>query len=182
MLQRPLLRVSICFLTGLLLFSLTASARDDGRISPEKKADEPVAVEKPSWGHRIVWYVPNRVLDISDMLRLRFRYGTGWAGHFRLGEPISAFGGSYKTRYVGFPGPRYPDRLKTYYGREEYKGLVLSLVDATDEGNFEPEYKFSEFGLGAQLKYVGLDLCTDPFEWMDFFGGILFLDPRGDDL
>jgi hypothetical protein len=83
---------------------------------------------------------------------------------------------------VGFPGPRYPERLRKYYGREELKGLQLSLVDATDESPHEPNYAFTEFVIGAQLEYIGLDVGTDPFEWLDFVGGLIFFDPRGDDL
>lgn len=160
-----------------------ASAHDAEYIPPEAPTEEELAaIEKPSWGHRILWYIPNRVVDFSDMLRFRLRYGDGWAGNIRFGEPAALFGGSYETHFVGFPGPRYPERLKKFYGPEELKGLQLSLVDATDENPNEPNYAFTEFVIGAQLKYVGLEVGTDPFEWIDFLGGLLFMDPRGDDL
>ena len=176
------LRAGVCGWVAMLLLSASplAEAHEGGHVHPpEESVVEKEA--KASWGHRILWYVPNRALDLSDMLRLRFRVGKGWAGNLRLGEPGALFGGSYKTKFVGFPGPRYPERFKKYYGREELKGLQLSLVDATDENPSEPGHKFTDFVIGAQLEYVGMDVGTDPFEWIDFFGGLLFFDPVGDD-
>jgi len=176
------LRAGVFGWVAVLLLSASplAVAHEDGYVHPP---EEPVMEkEEASWGHRVLWYVPNRCLDLSDMLRLRFRYGRGWAGNLRLGEPGAMFGGDYKAHFAGFPGPRYPERLRKYYGPEELKGLQLSLVDATDENPHEPNYTFSEFVIGAQLEYIGLDVGTDPFEWLDFFGGLFFWDPRGDDL
>jgi len=175
-------RAGIC--VWIIAFFLCAApfapAHEGGYVHPQK--DPVAAKEKASWGHRLLWYLPNRALDLSDMLRLRFRYGKGWAGNLRLSEPLTVFGGDYTAHFAGFPGPRYPERLRKFYGLEELKGLQLSLVDATDESPHEPEYTFTEFVIGAQLEYVGMEVGSDPFEWLDFFGGLFFLDPRGDDL
>lgn len=167
----------------MICSSYSAYAHESEYVTPrhvaeKKKKQEP----KPSWGHRILWYVPNRVLDVTDIVRCRIRVGKGWAATLRMSEPVSSFAGSYKTHYIGFPGPRYPKRVKGFYGREEYKGLQFGLADATDESLYEPEYTASEFALGAHLGYVGADLGTDPVEILDGVLGFFFYDLKGDDL
>ena len=183
--RQSILRICICrwIIPFCLCGTFIASAHERDGIPPEAPPPEELALkEKPAWGHRILWYVPNRLLDIVDMARVRARFGEGWAGSIRLGDPMSFYAGSYTSHYVGLPGPRYPERIKKPYGVEELTGLQLSIADATDESLHEPGYGYTEFAVGAQLGYVGLDLGSDPFEWIDMALGLFCLDPRGDDL
>jgi hypothetical protein len=140
-------------------------------------------VEKPgtSLGHKLLYYVPNRLLDAADLLRLRLRAGPGWAVNVRATEPLSVFIGSYRSCYVGLPGPRMSRSSRVPWGREAYKGIQFSVADATDEGDAEPAYTQTEWAVGGHLGVVGVDAGTDPYEWYDLLAGFLMIDPRGDD-
>ena len=51
--------------------------------SSQATAAEPAAVEpeqpKHGFGHKLLFYIPNRVLDVFDFVRLRVRVGPGLA-------------------------------------------------------------------------------------------------------
>jgi len=137
--------------------------------------------KKHGWGHRILWYIPNRILDLVDIVRLRARVGPGISVNVRLTEEANLYMGEYHTAYAGLPGPRRRVQMRSPVGFEQEKGLMLMGVDATDDMNHEPGYSSSEFDIGAQLLIVGGEIGIDPVEIGDFLAGFLFIDPVGDD-
>lgn len=147
----------------------------------EKGADE-VAEEKPSFGHRLLYYLPNRLLDVVDVFRLRARVGPGLAVNLRATDYISFYGGTYRSVYAGLPGARTPEKWRSPVGLEDQKGLIFFGIDATDTTPHGPRYTPAEFTLGGQLLIVGGDIGFEPVEFGDFFAGLVFLDPVGDDL
>jgi hypothetical protein len=143
-------------------------------MKPEKKSH--------SFGHKLLFYIPNRFLDTFDFVRLRVRVGPGFALGARVTKPISFFFGGYGSVYVGLPGPRLKPTVKLPIGLENYGGLSLSLLDSTNEGRFAPNYSPTEIGFSWQFLVVGSDVDLDPVEIIDLALGFLFIDIRGDDL
>lgn len=137
---------------------------------------------RAGWGTRVLYYLPNRALDLTDMVRARVRVGPGVHVGARVTDYLSFEAGRYRSFYFGFPGPRYPYRVVAPLGFECKRGLELCGVDATDEMKHEPHYSEAEISVGGQFLLVGGRIGVDLFEVADFFAGWVFLDPRGDDL
>ncbi len=127
-------------------------------------------------------YIPNRVLDLLDIVRLRVRVGPGLAGGVRATKVAQAYLGTYATVYAGLPGPRLRQTPKSPVGLESHNGVSLSLFDATADGGIGPEYSSTEFGGGAQLGIIGFEFGIDPVEIADFATGLVTVDLRDDDL
>jgi hypothetical protein len=160
----------------LWLFSLaSAPAFAQSESAPAVKNDISIA-------DRLLWYVPNRLLDLTDMVRVRLRVGPGWGVSARATDHFHFFGGNYRSAYVGLPGPRYPCRTRAPYGWEAQKGLIWFGVDATDSAAHPPGYSPTEIDVGAHLLFVGAEVGCDVVEIVDFLGGLIFLDPSGDDV
>lgn len=127
-------------------------------------------------------YIPNRVLDLFDIFRLRIRVGPGVSVGGRATELISGYAGTYGTFYAGLPGPRLRKTPKLPIGFESHNGASLSIVDVTVDGGIGPDYSATEFGFGTQLGIIGFDFGIDPVEIADFAAGIATFDIRDDDL
>lgn len=136
---------------------------------------------KPSVGHRVLCYLPNRVVDLIDIFRARLRVGPGLSAGIQATSRLEFYGGGHKTVYVGLPGPRNRRKLRSPIGRESRYGLVFAGVDATDDTPHPPHYTPSEFTAGAQLLVVGADVGLDIIEIADFVCGWFLLDLRKDD-
>ena len=165
----------------------TAPGAAERPPAPEQQAEpvEPAATEQQAepekkprgTGMQVLMYLPNRVFDLLDILRLRGRAGPGMAVGVRATEAFSVFAGGYGSIGVGLPGPRLEPVLPLPVGLDVGGGVQVSL--AGDDGS---EYSPTEIGAVAHLVVVGLDLGIDPFEIIDFLGGFVLWDPRGDDL
>ncbi len=155
---------------------LVQAARADEVEVADRGQEQP-----PSLGRKILWYVPNRVMDFLDIFRLRVRFGPGLAANVRATDYGAFYAGHYDSVYVGLPGPRYPHRVRSPVGRESLTGLILAGVDATDDTLHGPEYGASEFNAGVHLLVVGVEVGIDPLEIWDFLAGWFLLDPIRDD-
>ncbi len=127
-------------------------------------------------------YIPNRVLDLLDIFRLRLRVGPGLAAGVRATKVAQVYAGSYATVFAGLPGPRMRSTPKLPFGLESHSGASLSVIDATVDGGIGPDFSPTEFGAGLQLAIVGFEFGIDPVEIADFATGILTIDLRDDDL
>ncbi len=144
--------------------------------------EPPEAVVKHSLGHKLLLYIPNRVLDVFDCVRARLRVGPGWAMGMRATDRVSFFGGDYRSIYVGLPGPRAPKKFKSPVGYEGLKGIIFMGVDATDVTCHPPEYSVSELEGSIHVLIAGADVGFDFWELADFFTGLVLIDLRKDDL
>lgn len=140
------------------------------------------AEESHSVGHKVVMYIPNRILDLIDIVRLRVRFGPGIAVDARVTQLAAVHVGAYDTVYLGLPGPRNRRTPKLPVGFERQSGAPVKVVDSTDNDNFGPDYGPAEIDLGAQVLIVGVDAGVEPFELLDFVAGLFFIDLRNDDL
>jgi hypothetical protein len=153
-------------------------------VSEETTAKATEVQEEKSqhgFGHKLLFYLPNRILDMFDFARLRLRVGPGFAVGARVTKPISFFMGGYSSVYAGLPGPRLEPTVKLPVGLENYAGIGVSVADATTGGDFGPNYSSTEIGAGFQLLILGIDVGVDPYEVLDLAAGFLFIDLRGDD-
>lgn len=131
--------------------------------------------------HRLVFYVPNRILDVVDVFRLRARVGPGIAVGARATKVASGFVGTYASVYVGLPGPRMRRIPRLPAGLESYNGIAVSVADVATGAGAGPDYSPTEFGVGAQLLIAGFDVGLDPYEILDFATGLVTIDLREDD-
>jgi hypothetical protein len=145
------------------------------------RADE--ATEQPKHGfvHKLLLYIPNRVLDALDMVRCRVRVGPGLALDVRATEYADVFIGTYASVYAGLPGPRMRKTPHLPVGIESLSGIEVSVADLSAGAGFGPDYSSTEIGVGIQALIVGADVGVDPMEIIDFIGGLFLLDPRRDD-
>jgi hypothetical protein len=171
-------------LLGLfLMVGFVACLPCGARAAEEGKPAETVKTEEPkSVLHKVAMYIPNRILDVLDIARLRLRVGPGVAVEARATKVVSAFVGSYASVYAGLPGPRNRPTPKLPIGVESLSGIQASLADATVSGEVGPDYGPTEVGVGVQALIVGFDVGIEPLEIVDLVTGLFFIDIRGDDL
>jgi len=137
-----------------------------------------------SWsgvGWTALMYIPNRILDILDVVRAKLRLGPGFAIGAQATSVTHVYVGTYFTVFIGLPGPRQRKMPKLPVGVETRTGAQLSKADVTLEGGLGPDYGRWEFALSFQLAIIGADLGLDPYEFWDFLAGLATYDPAGDD-
>ncbi|HMO05110.1 MAG TPA: hypothetical protein PKC67_13560 [Kiritimatiellia bacterium] len=174
-------RHAVCGLcAGLVALSgwLPAAGQEPAPVAQPVVAER---AEGPGFWSAALWYLPNRVMDLVDIVRLRLKVGPGFGVTARATDFAAFYVGSQKTAFIGLPGPRYPDTFRYPFGLEYQRGLVIAGVDASDERPHPPRYGFAEVDVGLHLGLVGAEVGLDPFEVADFLAGWLFMDLRGDD-
>ena len=154
--------------------------------SPVRADDaEPPEVDEEREGrglvHRLVTYVPNRVLDALDIVRVRVRVGPGFGIGLRATELADFYVGSYTSIYVGLPGPRGRVLPRLPVGIESRSGIEVGPVDLSGGLGTGPDYGPAEVGGGFHAVLVGVDVGIEPLEIVDFALGLITLDPLGDD-
>lgn len=150
------------------------------------QTEDASAEESHDEGHGVVagtlLYLPNRVFDLLDVVRLRLRVGPGLGAGVRATELADLTLGAWATFFVGLRGPRGEPRVPWPLGFETYAGAELSIVDlSTEEEGAGPGYGPAEIGLGLHLALIGLEIGVEPWEAVDFVTGLLLFDPRADD-
>jgi hypothetical protein len=164
----PLLMISV-----ITVFS---PVRADGE---ESVSDEEVA---PGFFTKTLWYLPNRVLDLLDIVRLRAAVGPGLEAGVRITDVSSLYAGKSRAVWLGLPGERTPGGLPHVAGVTQKRGLVLFGVDATDLTPYPPRYEFSEIGVQLHLGVAGVEAGIVPNAMVDFLFGLIGKDWSGDDL
>lgn len=134
-----------------------------------------------TYGQRLLWYVPNRFMDLMDIFRFRVRIGPGLAAGVRVTDFGSFYFGRYYTLYAGLPGPRNPHYVRLPLGAESLNGVVFCGVNATDDTPYGPAYGPTEMDVGVHLGVMGVDAGVDPLEFADFLSGFFFFDLERDD-
>jgi len=180
--------LSTMIATTFLGAALGAEAPKQDSLPASGKQDAPAAA--PVYqsngygvGHKLLYYIPNRIFDVLDLVRARVRLGPGFAIGTRVTKYTDLFLGSYTSVYLGLPGPRQVPRVPWPGGIESRSGLAASVADATTTSyNANPRYSVTEIGLGLQAILVGAEVGVDPAEVFDLAFGFLFIDFREDDL
>jgi hypothetical protein len=126
----------------------------------------------------IVLYIPNRVFDLLDIVRLRVRVGPGISAGVRATKFASAFAGGHSSVFAGLPGPRGSAKLPLPVGFEVRGGVQVSLIDLSDSKTY---YDPLEIGLEVQPVIVGCNIGIGVLELLDFATGIFMIDLQDDD-
>jgi hypothetical protein len=127
----------------------------------------------------ILFYVPNRVFDILDIVRLRLRVGPGISVGVRATKPLTAFIGPHMTVWAGLPGPRGKPWIPLPVGFEARSGAQVSVVDLAKSGTY---YGPLEIGLEFQFFLLGPNVGVAPYELVDCLLGFFLIDIQNDDL
>jgi hypothetical protein len=132
---------------------------------------------------RLLLYLPNRLFDLLDIVRLRVRAGPGFAIGVRASEAVDAEVGVYTSAFAGIPGPRARRRINLPVGLENYAGAEIAAVSGrSDRGLTGPNYGTLEFGAGFQAGLLGIDVGFDAGELADFATGFFLVELIEDDL
>jgi hypothetical protein len=148
-------------------------------------ADDPTpdAAPRRSVGS-IAWttltYLPNRVFDLCDVLRLRARFGEGFSAGARVTRWGAVFAGSYEALWVGVPGPRGRRSLPLPLGYEGKSGVDVGPIAVSSSAQ-APLYGVGEVGAGVQVYMIGAEAGVDFYELVDFFAGFALVDFARDD-
>jgi hypothetical protein len=173
-----LLAVSVAAL--LALAPLGVGAQEQPASSTEQTAEpEP---EPKSFGHRLLLYLPNRVFDVLDLVRLRVRAGPGWTFGLRVTELADINLGGHATVFAGLHGPRSRPEIPWPVGLETFAGVELIVGGGTEEEEHGPQYGPLEIGFGGQFLLVGADIGIEPYDALDLVLGLVMIDIKGDDL
>ncbi|MFI5317541.1 MAG: hypothetical protein ACHQ6T_17705 [Myxococcota bacterium] len=127
----------------------------------------------------VLMYLPNRVFDLTDIVRVQVRAGPGWAFGVRATRALPLFIGGYDGTWLGMPGPRGRASVPLPFGTASQSGF--SLGPANSGGSQAPYYGAGEFGAGAHLYMLGFDFGFDVYELADFFAGFACVDIAHDD-
>jgi hypothetical protein len=170
-------------LSAALLAVPRPGACDETPAMPQAEpAPTPAPQEVERERHPVLMYIPNRIFDILDLVRLRVRVGPGLTVQARATDAVDVVLGAHATIFAGLPGPRGRPRINLPLGVETFAGAEASVVgNKTEEGWSKPYYGHLEVGAGFQAAILGLDLGIDPLEIFDFAAGIVFLDLLDDD-
>ncbi len=174
---------AICVLAAVLLCAATAKAETARSPSAEpRQVPPPHAMGITGIVWPIVSYLPNRVFDLLDIVRLRVRVGPGWSAGVRATEFADVFAGSHSTVYAGLRGSRGRGwGVPWPFGIENHGGVEVSVVDLTNHGPLAPVVDPLEIGFEAQAGFLGIYPALEVYEMLDFITGFIFLDIRGDD-
>ncbi len=183
--------IALCATASFLVAGFVTPAAAQEAAEPEEPATELSAVGEPAaetetreprgLGRRLLYYIPNRLVDVLDIVRARVRVGPGLAVGARATKPVSVFIGGYTSGYIGLPGPRGEPKFPPILGVENYSGLQISVAGQTADTEHGPNYGLFEVGAGAQLWLVGVDAGVALGEIFDLLAGLILFDPRGDD-
>lgn len=128
----------------------------------------------------MVAYLPNRLFDLCDVVRLHVRVGTGWAASARVTRYLPLFVGDYGALWVGLAGPRGRARVPWPVGTESQSGIEAGPAAAGSRAH-SPVYGVGEVGAGGMLYIVGGDVGVDVYELADFLAGFALVDFAHDD-
>lgn len=173
------MRTRIAGWWGLVLWlALVSPARAEPPAAP---APEPAASASPtSIAWKVIAYLPDRVFDLCDVVRLRARIGDGWAAGARVTRWGGVFVGSYEALWLGVPGPRGRASLPLPIGYEGKGGVDVGPMAMSSQAR-APQYGVGEVGAGLQLYVVGAEAGFDVYELGDFLAGFAGIDFAGDD-
>jgi hypothetical protein len=169
-------------LVALALFAALSLAPHPARAGKIRLEEPPPAKKTSSSPLGVVWkvlaYLPNRVFDLTDIVRVQVRAGPGWALSARATRLFPVFIGGYDATWLGLPGPRGRPSVPLPFGIASETGFSFGPVQS---GSDMPPYGAGEIGAGAHLYMLGFDVGFDVVELGDFFAGFAGVDISHDD-
>jgi hypothetical protein len=148
-----------------------------GEAAKETKSQPPAEPEK----HRgvigsILMYIPDRVIDLFDMVRFGADVGPGIGLDGQATDALQARAIAQTSVGLGFQSFRHSP-VQT--GVQTALGVGPVGGDAQAGGWYRSP---TDLRLGAHAAVVGAHVAIDPVEIADFVLGFVFIDIRDDDL
>ena len=126
----------------------------------------------------ILLYIPNRIFDVLDIVRLRLRVGPGLSAGASATELADVFVGAHSSIYAGLRGTRGEPQIPWPFGIENRAGAEVSVVDATkSDVRNDP----LGFGAEAQLGIIGINFDLEVYDILDLLTGFVLIDIAKDD-
>jgi hypothetical protein len=127
------------------------------------------------WWTELIYYIPNRVLDLIDVFRFDLGIGGSLGGVIRV------------TKYAQVG---YRQMIPASFRVGDFGRDFPVLIESSNELGLSPAFKQSadrdvgsaELGLGADLVLVGAYGGIRLDELVDLLGGIFLIDIKDDDL
>jgi len=126
----------------------------------------------------IVLYIPNRIFDMLDIVRLRLRVGPGLSAGVSATELADVFVGAHTSIYAGLRGSRGKPEIPWPFGIENRAGAEVSIIDATAKNVYNDPLGF---GAEAQLGIIGINVAIECYDILDLITGFVFIDLAKDD-
>ena len=171
---------SVAALSLFAALALAAHPARAGKIPLEEPPPAKKSAHSPldvAW--KVLAYLPNRVFDLTDIVRVQVRAGPGWAVSARATRWMPLFIGGYQATWLGLPGPRGRASVPIPFGIASQTGFSFGPAQSSDSQM--PNYGAGEFGAGGQLYMLGFDVGFDVVELADFFAGFACVDLSHDD-
>jgi hypothetical protein len=146
--------------------------------APKQETPPPEADTRHGFFHTVLLYIPNRIFDVLDIVRLRARIGPGIGFTVRATELVDLKLGTWSSIYIGLRGPRLEPEIPWPFGFDNYAGAGVSFAEA-ETG--EQHYGRGEIGLGVHVLIVGFDVGVDLWEIGDLVLGLFTIDISHDD-
>lgn len=183
--QGQRIRARACAAAAIAWLAASRASGTEPTPPPEPKSPtQEGSAEKSSSAGEVTWtvllYLPNRLFDLSDIVRLKARVGTGFAAGARITRHVPVFVGDYGALWVGLPGPRGRAKLPLPIGAESQAGFEAGPMAVGARAN-SPTYGVGEIGGGGMLWLVGADIGVDVYELADFAAGFALVDFAKDD-
>jgi hypothetical protein len=122
---------------------------------------------------RILFYVPNRIIDFADVWKLNVGVGLGLGANIRPTKGLQFGIAAYDSVRAGLRGRRLP---------VWHEWSLEGGFDGMYHEFGETERGFYEFGGTIHLAIIGFEAAVDIEEVLDFGYGLFILDPADDDL
>ncbi len=153
--------------------SFRGGAPEAGAAEAGTGAAEP---EEEGIGMAVVSYIPNRILDLFDILKIGVNVGPGVGFHAEATDPAQALLISRESVGVGFQTLRY----MPFSGGVESASGTGTLPPDTWEG-LGWRHSPTDLRLEIHPEFVGAHAAVDPVEIADFLLGLFLIDIRRDD-
>ena len=160
-------------------------------------------VQANGWGEKILLYIPNRIVDLTDLFTVSIGLGGTVRAELMATELIKVGGG------YDFGSVRAYKDWNRQYGLGTQKGWYWALISAGAESSHrnntigwvdeyyqgcagiplpnEPIYDYYSgkrdfWRIGGALGFlIEGEVYVNPLEWVDFLTGLVFIDLRQDD-
>ena len=170
------MRSSVVLLASLLLFSACSSTSPRTVPPPPPLPAADSSGSGASFLHTVILYVPNRVLDLFDMVRFGVSAGPGVGGQVKATSLLQA---TALTRFSAGAGLQTLRHLPVQVSTENAVGLgPIELGPDVGITWYETPY---DLRVLAHVVLVGGHVAVNPWEILDFAAGLVTLDPAGDD-
>ena len=173
---KPSLVSSLVFLVGCASAGSpsTTPALSAQAIQAEAEVDDEA---DRSILHALLWYVPNRLLDLFDVVRGGICAGPGVGVSVVPTEYLQA---TAMARVSGGVGLQTLRHSPFQWGTEGELAIgPLGADDEPDKGGWH--HSKTDLRIDLHVLLVGGYVAVEPVEILDFLAGLVFLDPREDD-